>query len=180
MITPKKQLFIEAYLTNPNATRAAIAAGYSEKTARSQGQRLLTDVDIQRAVGKRLEQAVMSANEVLTELTAIATADWQDFVEIKHDKEGRVIDAVLILKDKLKALELVGKYHKLFTDRQEINNTATTTKALEAFHIWIEKNPGATLDQKIDAIRIFAAGGKIDEKELAQRAGVEMVSHANN
>lgn len=33
-----------------NATQAAIRVGYSEKTARSIGQRLLTNVDIQKAI----------------------------------------------------------------------------------------------------------------------------------
>src|SRR5262249_55959058 len=43
----RRRLFIQHYLANGhNATRAAIAAGYSEKTARSQGQRLLTRVDV--------------------------------------------------------------------------------------------------------------------------------------
>ena len=44
------------YLSLPasgGATQAAIRAGYSEKTARSQGQRLLTNVDIWKAISGR-------------------------------------------------------------------------------------------------------------------------------
>ena len=45
----RRQAFVQAYITNGhNATQAAIAAGYSAATARSQGQRLLTNVDINR------------------------------------------------------------------------------------------------------------------------------------
>lgn len=119
MLTPKKQLFVEFYLANPNATQAAIKAGYSEKTAKSQGQRLLTDVDIRALVGKRLDEAAMSADEVLHELAAIAREDWKEFLEIRRDKDGEIIDATFRLTDKLKALELVGKHHKLFTDKVE-------------------------------------------------------------
>jgi phage terminase small subunit len=45
----RRQAFVRAYIANGhNATQAAIEAGYSPKTARSQGQRLLTNVDISR------------------------------------------------------------------------------------------------------------------------------------
>lgn len=53
----RKAIFVEAYISNGgNATDAAKKAGYSEKTARSQGQRLLTDVDISSRVKQRAEQ----------------------------------------------------------------------------------------------------------------------------
>ncbi|MGI9282551.1 MAG: terminase small subunit [Endozoicomonas sp.] len=48
--------FLAEYLIDQNATRAAIAAGYSKKTARSQGSRLLTNADIQIALREQLEQ----------------------------------------------------------------------------------------------------------------------------
>lgn len=54
MFTTRQQRFIEAY--DGNATQAAIQAGYSEKTARSAGQRLLTNADIQSAICSREEQ----------------------------------------------------------------------------------------------------------------------------
>ena len=42
----RQRRFADEYIISGNATDAAIKAGYSEKTARSQGQRLLTKVDI--------------------------------------------------------------------------------------------------------------------------------------
>ncbi|MEI2285013.1 terminase small subunit [Paenibacillus polysaccharolyticus] len=46
-------LFVTEYLQNGNnATQAAIAAGYSEKTASSQGSRLLKSVEIQQYLNK--------------------------------------------------------------------------------------------------------------------------------
>jgi len=42
----KYERFCQEYIVDNNGTQAAIRAGYSEKTARSQGQRLLTNVDI--------------------------------------------------------------------------------------------------------------------------------------
>lgn len=46
-LKPKQIRFCEYYVAlGGNATKAAIAAGYSEKSARQQGSRLLTNVDI--------------------------------------------------------------------------------------------------------------------------------------
>ncbi len=47
---PKQQRFAEEYLIDSNATQAAIRAGYSAKTAYSQGQRLLSHVEIKAAI----------------------------------------------------------------------------------------------------------------------------------
>jgi phage terminase small subunit len=53
-LTPKQQAFVFEYLKDLNATQAAIRAGYSGHTAKQQGQRLLTNVD----VAKRLSEAL--------------------------------------------------------------------------------------------------------------------------
>ena len=49
-LTPKQQRFVEEYLVDFNATRAAIRAGYSKKTAYSQGERLLRHAEVAAAV----------------------------------------------------------------------------------------------------------------------------------
>ena len=51
-LTLKQARFVEEYLLDLNATQAAIRAGYSEKTAKQQGSRLLTNVDVQAAVAE--------------------------------------------------------------------------------------------------------------------------------
>ena len=55
-LTTKQQRFVEEYVIDFNASRAAISAGYSEKTARSISSELLTKPDIRRAVKTHLEQ----------------------------------------------------------------------------------------------------------------------------
>lgn len=86
-LTPKQQRFVEEYLIDLNATQAAIRAGYSEKTARSIGQRLLTNVDIQKAIedaqSKRAEQTQIDAAYVLRRLVEI---DQMDVLDIMDDK----------------------------------------------------------------------------------------------
>jgi phage terminase small subunit len=124
-LTQRQRLFVEAYIgaCNGNAREAARAAGYSgDDNALSQrGFELVRNPKIAELVGVRVQEAVMRANEVLSELSAIAKADWKDFLEIRRDKEGEIISATLKLSDKIKSLELLGKYHKLFSDRVDLN-----------------------------------------------------------
>ncbi len=49
-MTPKQERFVQEYTIDSNATQAAIRAGYSAKTAYSQGQRLLSHVEIKAAI----------------------------------------------------------------------------------------------------------------------------------
>lgn len=49
-LNPRQQHFVQEYLKDPNATQAAIRAGYSAKTAYSQGQRLLKHVEVAAAI----------------------------------------------------------------------------------------------------------------------------------
>ena len=78
-LTPRQQRFVEEYLVDLNATQAAIRAGYSKKTAYSQGQRLLKHVEVERAVeeakAERAEKTGLSADRVLRELAALSFSD---------------------------------------------------------------------------------------------------------
>ena len=52
----------------------------------------------------------------INELLPLAYTDAA--VEVKRDKDGNVIE--VSFRDKLRAIELLGKMHGLFTDRQEV------------------------------------------------------------
>jgi phage terminase small subunit len=84
-LTRKQELFVAEYLTDLNATRAAIAAGYSKKTACEQGARLLANVKIAQQIaakhGKRLGKLEISAEKVLQELAKLAFYDPLDLFE---------------------------------------------------------------------------------------------------
>jgi phage terminase small subunit len=75
----RRTRFIKEYLLDQNATRAAIKAGYSKKTAYSQGSRLLKDVEVTAAVdaenaktNKRLD---LTVERVKTEIARLAFYD---------------------------------------------------------------------------------------------------------
>ena len=78
-LTPKQIRFVQEYIVDFNATQAAIRAGYSKKTARQQGSRLLTNVDIQKKLRELIKQqearTQVEADKVIQEAARIALAD---------------------------------------------------------------------------------------------------------
>lgn len=140
-LTDKQTAFVREYLVDLNATQAAIRAGYSERTAYSVGQRLLKNVEIQRAVAaaqaKRARRVEITADRVVAELAKIAFSDPRDLMEwgpdgvvlrpsaeLSDDQAASVAEvaennAGLRLKkhDKVKALELLGRHIGIFTDK---------------------------------------------------------------
>ena len=86
-LTAKQQVFVDEYLIDLNATKAAIRAGYSKKTANEQASRLLTVPSVKQAIAeaiaKRSERTKIDADWVLTRLAAEATADIADLYDDK-------------------------------------------------------------------------------------------------
>jgi phage terminase small subunit len=84
-LTPKQALFVQEYLIDLNATRAAIAAGYSKKTAEAAASRLLRNVKVRAETGKqtaeRSERLEISADRVLQELARLAFLDPRRFFD---------------------------------------------------------------------------------------------------
>ena len=78
-LTPKQSTFVDEYLLDLNCTQAAIRAGYSKRTAYSQGQRLLKNVEVRRhleaALKARSERTQVDADMVIDELRKIGFAD---------------------------------------------------------------------------------------------------------
>lgn len=95
-MTNRQRVFIAEYTRDFNATRAAKAAGYSDKTAYSIGQRLLKDVEVADAIKARIEELTMPADEVklrLAQITALGERMDQGFTRLEAvmtGVEGRV------------------------------------------------------------------------------------------
>lgn len=89
-LTRKQERFVAEYLKDLNATQAAIRCGYSPKTAKQQGSRLLTNADIAHAVetgkAKQLDVAGLTAARVLEELRRLAMVDARSF----WDEQGNL------------------------------------------------------------------------------------------
>lgn len=88
-MTPQQALFVQEYRKDLNATQAAIRAGYSKKTAGSQGERLLKNVEIakaiQKATSQQLEKVELSAERVLEEMRRLGFSNVQDLFDANGD-----------------------------------------------------------------------------------------------
>jgi phage terminase small subunit len=156
-LSDKQRRFVAEYLVTLNATQAAIRAGYSEKTAGSQGERLLKNAEVQKSVqagaSKRLDKLELTGNRVLEEMARLGFSDVREWfdetgrlrplhelgdnaakaiasIEIVREKTTRkegeteevtVEERVVKVRawDKVRALEMLGKYYGLLKDRVE-------------------------------------------------------------
>ena len=148
-LTAKQQRFCDEYLVDLNATQAAIRSGYSEKTAYSQGQRMLKNVEVKAFIEKRMaekeELLIAKQDEVMRYLTSVMrrelsesvvvtlqnkTEKWvvdEDTGKLKKqtvtEEKPAVVDIPAKLVDANKAAELIGKRYGMFKDSVKLDVT---------------------------------------------------------
>lgn len=155
----KKQIFVQFYNapgeTFKNATKSAIAAGYSAKTAGSAGYRLLKDPEIQALCNEHSER-LCSKLEISAEQTLLKLHRGQEFdirrvyhedrtlkqpweldddtaaciVGAKFGKDGKVTEYKVI--DSKGCAELIGRHLKLFTDKLEVEVNDGLAESIQA------------------------------------------------
>jgi phage terminase small subunit len=141
--TAKQQKFINEYLLCLNATKAALRAGYSERTSYAIGQENLKKPEIKAEIDRIIKENTISPEEVLQQLTRMATLDMEDLYDFpgnipifdaeKARANGamsiidgfKITDKEMTIKfpNKQKALELMAKYHGLLTDKHELSGS---------------------------------------------------------
>jgi len=164
-MTPKQQRFVAEYIKNGmNARQAAIAAGYSTKSAGNEGPRLLGHPEVKEAIAKRTQKAFakieFGIDRTLERVAQIAFFDVKDLFDddgsLKSIKEippeARTVLAGLEvtelfagageekhacgvvkkvkLADRLRALDMLMRYHSLYKDKVEITVDSELAEAL--------------------------------------------------
>lgn len=84
-LSNREKVFCMEYVTDWNGARAAIAAGYSKKTARNIASENLTKPNIRAEIDRILTAKAMQAGEVLARLTEQARASHAPFIRIDDD-----------------------------------------------------------------------------------------------
>lgn len=123
----RQKLFIDEYLVDLNATQAAIRAGYSERTARSQGQRLLTNVDIRARIDElmktRADRLQLDAYWVLKRLMEVSDRCMQAEPVMEFDHAlGEMVETGEYKFDSNganRATELIGRHLGMFANKVE-------------------------------------------------------------
>lgn len=133
-LNPRKKAFVAEYLKDKNGKRAAIRAGYSAKTAEQQACRLLRNVQIKELVESALqkaeEKAIVDVAYVLTGFKEVAERCMQRqpvmmksgavWVQKADDNGEGVWEFDSMGANK--ALEQLGKYLQMFTDKIDVTS----------------------------------------------------------
>ena len=123
-MTEKQRIFADEYLKDLNGTRAykvAYPAVKKDTTAATNAGRLLRNAEVKTYIDEQLEimhnERTADAQEVLEYLTAVMRGEQTETVATsKGLYDGVEVGA----KDRLKAAELLGKRHALFTDKVDL------------------------------------------------------------
>ncbi|CAA7626651.1 terminase small subunit [Magnetospirillum sp. SS-4] len=162
-LTARQERFVQEYLIDLNATRAAIRAGYSARTAAQQGERLLRNVEVKREVERAMsmvaQRIAVTVDRVVEELAVMAFFDPANLISVagpediaklpepvrraivgwSWDRHGHF---VLRLADKGVALERIGHYLGMFVERKEVGAPGDFDTM--------------TMDQKMERARVLA------------------------
>lgn len=154
-LTAKQRAFVDEYLIDLNATRAAERAGYKPGFANKQAGQLLKHPAVRSAIDAAIairgQQRSATAEQVIDRLVRIAMVDPRKL----FDAEGKMLpvhklddDTALALSalefdatgarkakfwDKARALELLGKHLGLFTEKVEVKHTGQV-------HVYLPSN----------------------------------------
>lgn len=109
-LTDQMERFAREYLVDFNAKRAAIVAGYSEKTAAQQASRLLTSVVMQAYLAKLqepiLKKLEVTQERIMEEVARVAFSNIMDFVTV--DSSGQAfIDLQKCTREQAAALSQI-------------------------------------------------------------------------
>lgn len=153
----KRARFVEEYLVDLNATQAAIRAGYSAKTAHSQGPRLLDNVAVKAAIAeaqvKRAARTEITADRVLRELARVGFTNLSDVSEwgerevaIGYDADGKRLspadigDAAVVHHEMAPFLSLIDSGALAPDHRAAVSEVALTK---DGFKIKLHDKVGA-------------------------------------
>lgn len=138
----RQKRFADEYIISGNATQSAIKAGYSEKTAKSIGQKLLTKVDISEYVKERtqslFDERTMSVSEALALTASIARGEVQKGYSKTVDKlTGGIVTKELefeytpTIEERQRSLEHILKVNGAYIDRKELDISGVVVFANE-------------------------------------------------
>lgn len=142
-LTPKQERFANEYIKTLNVTQSAIKAGYSPNSAHVTGSRLLRKEKVDEYIKSKkdeiMDDTILSAKELLYLLTQAAVGDETETKEAvvkkgtfeRNPDSGRMnlvynehvetVEIPIKPSDRLKARDLLGRYHSLFTEKVDLN-----------------------------------------------------------
>ena len=124
----RQKRFCDEYLIDCNATQAAIRAGYSPKTAKVTGAKMLTNANLKAYIDEQLErihnEKTADAQEVLEYLTAVMRGQHtEQTLQLIGEGVQTITDINVSARERLKAAELIGKRYGMFKDNLDVGGS---------------------------------------------------------
>ncbi len=165
-LTMKQKAFADEYVKNGgNATQAAISAGYSAKTAYSQGQRLLKKVDVADYIGSQMERIEKEQHRDIMSL-----ADIQE----RRSKiaKGEIVDGLGFAPDFSDQLKAMDGLEKALTIAEKQRVEREEKERREKAPLWTIPITDITSDF-VEIYRTVheAFAGEIDVHEIISKGG---------
>lgn len=184
-LTLKEERFVEEYITDGNATQAALRAGYSRRSAGSIGSENLTKPEIAEAIDKaraaRAERAKVSQDRVIAELATLAFSDPRHYI---IDKNG---DVALAAGAPWESYRAISSIRKKTTTHYLEDGTEKVTHETE-LKLWNKNDANSQLRDHLGYVQKIALtnpdGTKeygsqfLDYREQLARALVEAASRS--
>ena len=126
---PRHELFAHEFLVDHNQTKAAIRAGYSEKSARSTGPAIMKNpavlARIRELQHEQCERLCLNADWVLLALAKVADKAMQAEPVMKSGFDTKQMtetgEYTFDSKGANRALELIGKHIGMFADNVNVS-----------------------------------------------------------
>lgn len=142
-LTARQERFVSEYLLDLNATQAAIRAGYSPASARQHACRLLMKEDVKNAVSKAMDKRArrtqLCQDEVIEDLRELrdicmGRRSVKIMTIVKNAREGTAepveVEGMMFEPASAnRALELLGKHMKMFTDKMDMTSNGQTLQS---------------------------------------------------
>lgn len=151
-LNEKAEVFCHEYLVDYNATKAAERAGYSVKTAGSQGNRLLKNVEVLSRVrelqAEKTKRLVITQDWVVQGLVDMVEKCMKPVEVMEWDYDERTMRHTGVFtfdsKGAAKGLELLGKHLGMYVEKTEVKQTVEVTSKLASILDELRDDPDET------------------------------------
>ena len=132
------EIFADEYIISLNATQSYLKA-YPEatyNTARTEGCKLLAEPNVKAYIdeqmAKKQDERIMKQDEILMLLTSIARGEQtEQALQLCGDGCQKLVNKDISAKDRIKALELLGKRYGTFAEKVIVDVDKEKQEALK-------------------------------------------------
>lgn len=156
-LTNKQLKFCDEYIKSGNATKSAVAAGYSEKTAYSMANQLLKKIEVKQYIKAQMDKIksakIADATEILELLSRIARGEELEEITVATPNGAETVQQRPTNRDKIAACKELLKRFPTLDEREKVQlaKVKAEVRILEAKALVAERL-SADDNKQLDAI----------------------------